>query len=204
MKYTTRRYKHPIRQDKSALINNFKRGFTLLELLYTLVVSMILLSAGLPGFKSMIQKSEIASAVNQLRGALFLARETAIQKGQTTALCPTTDHKTCGGSWNQGYMVFVDNNHDRLFNNNDELLQTYRNHNDDIILSWRAFGFKSSLQWLKTGITNHQNGTFEICHQSNMKLAKALIVSKSGNVRLSKDSNGDGLDENASGDQINC
>ena len=181
-----------------------QNAFTLIELMFTIALSMILLSVGIPSFKDMVQKSKVTAQINQLRGALFLARETAIQRNKKTVICPSSDSTSCSNSWSNGYIVFIDQNEDRTFNDGDILMQTYQNIEKDIMISWRAFGYKNSLQWLPTGITNHQNGTFEICYLNNQELAKALIISKSGNVRLSKDLDGDGIDENASGDDVRC
>ena len=85
------------------------RGFTLLELMVTLGVAAIVLSAGVPGFIGVVQNNRAASQANELVTALSLARSEAVRRSARVGVCQSADGLTCGGAgWQQGWIVFED------------------------------------------------------------------------------------------------
>lgn len=85
------------------------RGFSLIELLVVLAIAAILLGVGVPGFRSILQRQRMATAVNDLFVSMNLARSEAIQRGARVDLVPAD-----GKRWASGWIVFVDRNGDRL------------------------------------------------------------------------------------------
>ncbi len=181
-----------------------KNGFTLIELVLSLAIASLLLGFGLPSFSDMLDKNKIRAQSLQLISTLSLARQTAVNERKTVTVCPTQNNRHCEKNWSKGYMAFIDENRNRQRDQDDRVLIVSNVTNPDISLRWRAFGHKSSLQWYDTGITNHQNGSFEYCYQKNPRYARALIITKSGRVRVSKDKDGDGIHENARGQNLSC
>ncbi len=179
-------------------------AFTLIELIITLAIIAILANISFPSFNNLIDRTKISAEVNALSGLLRSTRNTAINHSEKVTICPSGNGLICTKEWSQGYMAFIDFNGDRQFNQNDQLLQQHKIENKKISLRWRAFGIRNSLQWHQTGITNHQNGSFEYCYADEPKLARGLFITKAGRVRLSKDTNGDDIHENARGDNIGC
>ncbi len=57
---------------------NTSRGFTLLELMVTLAVAAILLSVGVPTFRSVIMDNSLACQVNQFVTSVNMARSAAV------------------------------------------------------------------------------------------------------------------------------
>ena len=76
-------------------------GFTLIELMVTLVVLVIALSIGVPSFVTWIKNNRIDTATRTLVSALQLARNEAVSR-QTVI---TIDNE---GNWNNGLMIFTD------------------------------------------------------------------------------------------------
>ncbi|MCP4275823.1 MAG: prepilin-type N-terminal cleavage/methylation domain-containing protein, partial [Gammaproteobacteria bacterium] len=56
------------------------KGFTLVELMVTLVILGILLGVGIPSFRALMQGNAMVAASNQLLGALLLARSEAVKR----------------------------------------------------------------------------------------------------------------------------
>ena len=69
-------------------MNNKNTGFSLLELMITLVVGGILFSVAAPSFRGMIRDDRITSEVNKFVGALNFARGEAVRRGGLVQLCP--------------------------------------------------------------------------------------------------------------------
>ncbi|MFV3306624.1 GspH/FimT family pseudopilin [Pseudomonas sp. NY15181] len=76
------------------------QGFTLVELLMSLVVLSILLAIGIPSFKSIIADQRVRAATTDLQSALILARVEAIKRGVVVTLRPAS-----GQEWAQGWLI---------------------------------------------------------------------------------------------------
>ena len=77
------------------------KGFTLIELMITLVIAIVVLSLGIPGITRLKQNSELTTLTNELVSALSLARSEAIKRSAEVSLIPA------GGSWGNGWEVRV-------------------------------------------------------------------------------------------------
>ncbi len=84
-------------------------GFTLIELMITMVILAILLSLGVPSFQSVIARNNVASAASVLSASLSLARSEAIKRGTTVTVCKSSDGSSCvtSGDWSQGWIMLV-------------------------------------------------------------------------------------------------
>lgn len=183
---------------------NNTRAFTLIELLIAISIISILFGYALPSFDDLLKKSKIKANLSRLTQTIQMSRLEAITKNVRVTLCPTNNGSNCSSDWSVGYMAFVDKKGDREFNGKDILLYQFNSTDEKSRLTWRAFGVRRSLQWLETGITNHQNGTFEFCLDNDAKFARGLFITKAGRVRYSKDTNGDGIHEKVNGEPISC
>jgi type IV fimbrial biogenesis protein FimT len=83
-------------------------GFTLLELMTTLAVAGIVLAVGVPSYLSVVRNNRAATNANELVSALTIARSEAIRRGDRVSLCRSDDGASCGGTWEDGWIVFVD------------------------------------------------------------------------------------------------
>ncbi|MDH3640949.1 MAG: GspH/FimT family pseudopilin [Gammaproteobacteria bacterium] len=91
-----------------------QKGFTLLELMVTLVVVAVILGFGLPGFQQLVQNNRMTSAANDLLAALNVARSEAVKRATPVSVCasnnPTAPLPACSGvPGMNGWVVFVDN-----------------------------------------------------------------------------------------------
>lgn len=77
-------------------------GFTLVELLFTLVILAIALSIAAPSFSELLHNRRASTATQELRNALDFARESAAHSGQPISIAAT------GDDWASGWEVFAD------------------------------------------------------------------------------------------------
>jgi len=89
-------------------------GFTLIELMTTLLIAGVILGIGVPAFNQFIATNQMAAGVNDLTSALHLARTEAVKRRANVTICPSAnpmaDPPACdnGGSFADGWIVFVD------------------------------------------------------------------------------------------------
>ena len=94
--------------------NRTQTGFTLYELLITVLILGVILAVGVPNMAIFTQNSRITSTANDLHAAFQLARSESARAKTNITICAsanaTAADADCGGTWNQGYIVFVENN----------------------------------------------------------------------------------------------
>jgi len=97
-------------------MNTKQRGFTLIELMVTIVLASILAAIAVPGFRDLIQNNRAITLSSDFTTAIQLARSEAIKRGSSVTVCAASDttHTACGGSddWSNGWIVFSDPNAD--------------------------------------------------------------------------------------------
>ena len=105
------------------------RGFTLYELLITMLVVGVLVSISVPGFVAFGQNSRMNAAANDLLGSFHLARSEAVRLKDNVTICasadPTANNPTCGGTFENGWIVFHDTDGDTERGVGETLLRSH-------------------------------------------------------------------------------
>lgn len=86
-----------------------QKGFTLLELLFTIAVAAIILSVGVPGFMNFINNNRAVTDTNDLVTAMNLGRSEATRRGAPVVLCSSTNGADCdgGNDWSTGWVLRI-------------------------------------------------------------------------------------------------
>lgn len=85
-------------------------GFTLMEVLFTMMVAGILVGMAVPSFKTSVQNNRLVTQANDLLSMLLYARSEAITLNDTVTVCASNNTNTatpsCSGSnWANGWIV---------------------------------------------------------------------------------------------------
>lgn len=91
-------------------------GFTLYELLITVLIVGVVLSYGIPNMLQFNQNGRMTSTANDLHAAFHLARSESSRAKTNITVCASANAlaagANCGGTWDQGFIVFVDEDGD--------------------------------------------------------------------------------------------
>ena len=115
-------------------------GFTLYELMITVLVVGIVLAVGVPNMTTFRANSRITTTVNDFHAAFHLARAEAARARSNVTICASADSMEddadCGGSWDQGMIVFMDIDGSLTRNGvNETILRRHPEINDNLSLA---------------------------------------------------------------------
>jgi type IV fimbrial biogenesis protein FimT len=160
-------------------------GFSLLEILVVLTIMFIVLAMAIPSERIFLTNAKLNVMRLQLQRAIHLARSEAITRGEIITLCGSSDKNMCSSDWNDGYIILENTKIIYIFYGTPHLGQ----------LHWRAFSSHQSqqLQYLPSGMSNIENGTFWYCLPKEKKPRWAIVISQSGRARQVDFGKGDGL-----------
>jgi type IV fimbrial biogenesis protein FimT len=83
------------------------RGFTLVELMVTIMVLVVLVSVAVPSFDNIRLSSRLSSYSTDLVAGSQLARSEAIKRNAAVTLCASSNGTACAtnGQWETGWIV---------------------------------------------------------------------------------------------------
>ncbi len=175
------------------------RGFTLPELLITVTLVAITLAIGLPSMKSAIQNTRRATHVNALVTDVKQTRNEAIARGEFVVICRRNAAGTaCGGNgghWEDGWIIFVDQNRDGVFNDNGSApvceLNAENRLKEDCLLKRREPLESGTLRYPHKaivfdtrGFAAGYNGTFTFCDVRGNTQARYRTLQNSGRLAI--------------------
>ena len=183
------------------------QGLTLVELLTTLAVAGILVTTASGGATRLLDHHRAGAAVNQMLGAIRFARHAAVAHRSPATLCPADGGDRCGrrNTWHNGTLVFLDGNANGRFDGNDVLLRRMPSLRQGDRFYWRSFRNRSYLMIRPNGLTDWQNGNLLYCPASDdPRFARQIVINAQARVRHARDSDGDGIVEDARGRPVRC
>ncbi len=175
-------------------------GFTIPELMATLVILALLVMIAMPRFTDAVEKNSIRAKIKEMRISLTEARNRATTLRLDVTACGSSNGTSCDGSaWHLGWLAWADKDKDSTLDA------------DEIFMVRSSFGDLSTVIASANTITFDRTGAasaaleMRICPQSKKAaFARGLVVQASGVVRYSRDSNNDGYHEDNSGAAYTC
>ena len=162
-----------------------QRGFTLLELMSTVSIVAVLTTTAIPSFNDLVQRNRITTEINTFVAHLHYARSEAVKRGVRVVVCRSADELNCSRTegWHKGWITFADSNANRERNAGESLLRVEAGEENGIIIT---SGRRRRVVYQATGFSPGTNGTYTFCDPKHPEWAKAVILSNTGRIRLSK------------------
>ena len=176
-------------------------GFTIVELLTVLAVAAVLTSIAIPALNRVNVSNRMVGEVNQLAGALRIARNEALKHGGSVEICAARGSAggvlACNDSadWSEGWLVFP------VATPGAPLAAFHGFSGNDTLHS--AGGFKR-LYFNRYGFSSRKD-TLVLCPPSaDPHQARALLLEPSGRVLLAEDNDGSGIVDDIDGNDVSC
>lgn len=169
-------------------------GFTLIELLVTISIAVVLMTIAIPSFTDFLRNNRLAGQSNDLVLAFAYAKSEAVKRGVRVTVCSRATDASCAGSttWDNGWLVFVDNDGGGTVNGADVVLQARPPLEGGNTMRTDSV-FRATFQ--NTGFSNGFANTFTLCDSREEPEAISVILSNQGRARLGTDSNNDSIVE---------
>ena len=94
------------------MVTRAEGGFTIVEMLTTLIIVGILAGIAAPAFTSLIASQKVKTSASMLQSSLLLARSEALKRNTGVTVSPIN------GQWASGWTVTVSSTSEVLANNN--------------------------------------------------------------------------------------
>lgn len=170
-----------------------EKGFTLVELMVTILVAAIVLAFAIPSFRTTTQDSRLTSQINRVTSAINYARSEAIKTKSSVSICGSSDQVNCNtGNFELGWVI--SSNPPRIGIGMD-----------NTTLRLNSPASTTVLQFDGDGLLANQ-ATFTLCDDRGASEAKAIVMNVSGQARLAvdEDSPSDGIVNDHNGNNVTC
>lgn len=198
-------------------------GFTIVELMITIVVLGIALAFAVPNMQDLIMNNRLTSQLNLVSSNLALARNEAVKQNALVIACASTDGAGCTGagtSWEEGWLIYIDRNGNLVPELSDDgCAEGAAEADGDCLVTWQsalngpnvlspAAGIPTLIGYdgsgtlvcdadddgVRDGTCDAEDTFYTLCDPRGATKARALAISNTGRVSiLTKAPNGDAL-----------
>lgn len=158
-----------------------QNGFTLYELLITVLIVGVVLTLGIPNLTQFTANSRITSTANDLHAAFLMARGESARAKNNITICASDDTvlpRDCGGTWDQGFIVFVDNDFDATRDGGDALLREHPSAAEGV--SFAIANDATYFMFAATGLGRRDAG-------NNVPVSQIIVCDERGTAETSAD-----------------
>lgn len=186
-------------------------GFTLIELMFAVLILAILTTIAAPNFISFVKTNRAESEIREVASALAFARSAAVSRGKPISVCRSNDNATCSGSWTDGWIVFIDNGTAGKVDGDDKVLRSGQGSGADTL---KVYSYATSSTTTKTAedyVQFDNRGTvdkrfnFVVCDSDNdTRYARAVLLGEIGRLLLSQSATYTGTHTDINNQALTC
>lgn len=147
---------------------NNHAGFSLAELMLVMALTAIVIGFAIPSYQSIIEKTRMTSACQQLARAIATASEAALNHHQDVILCGSRSGRSCDGSWTDGQLI--------AFLPSQGGIALFPALPSSISVEWRAnLGLNQALRFTPWGLSAGQWGSFWLKNEAGGHWARVTV-----------------------------
>jgi type IV fimbrial biogenesis protein FimT len=168
------------------------RGFTLTEVMMAIAVAAIVLTIGVPSFRTMILNSRKNTAIGDLQTSLIFARSSAITLRKQITVCKSIDNTNCTQDsdidWSRGWLVFLDPDRDGTRSGGEKILRAHGALKGDVTYAGNT-PVKDRVSFTpQGGFGNGIGGTITYTDSRGADYGGKLVISFGGQVKYEDNS----------------
>ncbi|MCD8548148.1 MAG: GspH/FimT family protein [Aeromonadaceae bacterium] len=126
-----------------------------------------------------MEKQRVMERRDALLGGLSVARETALNRLQPVVLCASDDGSSCGSSWTNGWLAFIDSDRNGSLDSGEEIIAVNQ-HDASITVS--LSGASDTVTFEPNGFVTSR--TFSFCSSSVSTSNRRIGISSVGDLTL--------------------
>lgn len=186
--------------------SKIQRGFTLLELIITVAVVAIITASVSGTWEAWAERYTRYAVQSTLSQTFASARSSAVTFHETTTICPLDEDQRCSRDWDLPITVFLDPINERALTGNTEIIRVFDHpHNGLLTASHSGPLERRYFQYNPNGTARGTLGNLVWCPRShNASGAIQLRMNFGGRITWAKDSDEDGVKEDAQGQPLVC
>ena len=177
-------------------MRKYQKGFTIIELMVTLVVLAIVLAIAIPNFSRQVINNNSLALGEEFIAALNFARAEAVKRARSVSICASANSTACGNAanWSDGFIVFTDKAAETASSPEiDVILQVWSDFNQDAVIDVKRNGASQSfIRYTGLGTSARLDDpvtTIQVKMSGcTGEAAKNIRISASGAVAISPDS----------------
>lgn len=169
------------------MMNKRSQGVTLVELMVTLAIVAVGAAVAVPSFKGLIADSRVSGQANDLLASLKYTRSEAVKRNARVTMCKKASDNTCAvtatatGSWQGGWLVFVDGSTAGTLDSGDTILRVQAPLPASTLIG--DGGVTNYVSYIGSGQTSAsgggtQVGTFSLCDPLVTAKRKKIAVTQ--------------------------
>ena len=179
-----------------------QRGFTMVELMITIVIAGVLLGIGVPNFNSFMKNNRMVSQANDLLADLTYARSEALKRSRNVHICKTSDPKitqpvcnaTATDPWTSGWIIWSDNNNNGALDYvavAPEVPDTLLRISEGLsgvsnTLTTTELAIQNQIVFTKLGILSNAGGTLNLCDDRGAGSGRILSITTAGRPAIGR------------------
>lgn len=162
------------------------RGFTLLEAIVALMVTVILLAVAVPAWSNAVAAVHAGNARSVMATTLIDSMRHATIGGAEVVVCPSLDAVACTGApdWTPGWIAFADIDRNRVRGAHEPILRREPALEGGVRLN--STRGRTRLVFQPGGSNAGSNVTFTLCDSRGPEKAITLVLANGGRMRAGK------------------
>ena len=157
-------------------------GFSLVEMLVTLLIVAVLLGAAVPGLFNLVEQNRLQTTATRFMNTLMSARSEALKRNQQVVICRSTNGTDCAttGNWEDGWMTYADLDADGAKDAAEPIIAVHQRLAKADTLRVAAPALQDDIAYGSDG-TASAPGVFVVCNrEQDTTLAREIELSVTG------------------------